>query len=368
MKNIKRTITMLIAVVMIAGLMATPAFAANNNQATLHAAANVLRDDLGYPNDHACVRAMSATWNVEDGKSVGDSYYYSSRLNAYYYFGKNNSTNALFTGNYNSANRRQQAAASVVNSLVAIYGNTHPTVAAASDILAAECGTSASLGYFFSATEGKYYYFSGSYEQGNTSSNGKDDGSQNNTTKQPGQANNNNNSNNGNGNTGNGNTSSGTPSGTNPNPSGNYALYAAQDYFSGCFTGTENYIDATRAPYVAKFIASYCGSNNGFTYQAALGWTVVNYMVGRQWSDATIKAAYPDYNSGAAYTADQLALAKDILFRREAERAGVANVGRVLPADYARMWITYDGDIYFRNQEGENAPNWNFSLKSPYNS
>lgn len=382
MKNLKRLAVMFLAVMLVVGLCVAPASAANSNQAALHAAANVLRDDLGYPNDHACVRTMSATWNVEDGKSVGESYYYSSRTNAYYYFGKTNSVSGLFTGGgtYSSSNRSQQAAASVVNSLVAIYGQYHPTVAAASDIFAAECGISASRSYFYFATEGKFYYFSGSYERGNNTNNGFDDGTHNNlpgtnnptegspsgTTTDPNQTT---------GPSGLPADNNGTNPGTNSGPAtgANYALYAAQNYYNGTiFKGTEPYVDANAVAILAKFISSYGYSEKSLTRQAALGWTLINYMTGRTWDEATVKAAYGDYNSNApttdAYGRDIKIFAGDLLFRRNAERAGVAEVGRVLPKDYARLWITYEGAIYFRNQGGENAPNWGFTLRSPYNS
>lgn len=374
MKNLKRTLTLFVAVIMIAALCATPAFAATPRQEVLHAAANVLRDELGWPNDHAAVRTMSECWNVEAGKDASQSYYYSGRTEQKYYFGQGNS-NAAYTGGYSTTNRRQEAAARAVGMLATIYGAGHPTVAAANDILAAECGVSCINSYFYSGIDGKTYYFNGSAETGNNSSNtatgsnaGVPGGSNN-----AGAGNNAGNGNNaGTGNAGNTGAGTGTGTGT-PDTSYEYRLYSAQDYYTGSiFTGTDKWVDVNKATIVAKFISSYGSNEPSITKQAALGWTCINYLTGREATDAVVSAAYGKYNANAsttdAYGRDLTTLAKDLLFRLNAEKVGIANVGRVLPADYGRLWVMSDGTVYFRNKEGENAPNWDFSLKSPYNS
>lgn len=364
MKASKRILTLVLTFIMVVTIFpSTVAYAATNSrQDALHAAAEILRNDLGYANDHCAVRILSETWLFESGEKLpGRSYYHSSRVDGYYFFANNaNSPASNYTGSFNSGNRRQQKAMEAFNLLSQHYASDHPVVVAATDVLAAECGTNCSLGYYYSNNNDIFYYFSGSYENGNNG--GTPDNGGSNNTGNPGPGNT--------GNPGTSNPGTSNPGSSNPSNPGtslstsDYDFYAAQNYYGGKLTGTDKYVDAANAEVLAKLMASYCYNEVSTTKQAAMAWTMVNIGGGIPYSQCT--GCFPDYNPNApttdAWGRDLLLLAKDILFRKNAELVGVAKVGRILPKDYTWLWIQ-EGVIYYRNSnvQGLDQPSWSFS-------
>lgn len=128
---------------------------------------------------------------------------------------------------------------------------------------------------------------------------------------------------------------------------------------------------ATDATMMARVMYLEARGIKSKTEIACIGWTILNRV------DAKIQASIgavitaPNqfaYRASAPTTSDYgyslVALATDVLDRWSREKAGQANVGRVLPKDY--LWYAGDGKHnYFRNQY-QGGTRWDFSLPSPY--
>lgn len=107
------------------------------------------------------------------------------------------------------------------------------------------------------------------------------------------------------------------------------------------------------------------------TMFAALGWCQCNHVdagYGATLSAVQIPGRFA-YRANAptrtAYGTDLLALAHDVLDRWSAEKAGVQNVGRVLPKGY--NWYGGDGIVNrFRDSYARPWHKWGFTLPSPY--
>ena len=99
-----------------------------------------------------------------------------------------------------------------------------------------------------------------------------------------------------------------------------------------------------------------------------MGWAFLNYAGSSSLASKT--GAFSDYNPNSPTTDDfgrdlQL-LARDILFRYQAEKAGVAQVGRVLPKEYTWIWVEGDGTVYFRTSQY--GANYQFATSGQYRS
>lgn len=128
----------------------------------------------------------------------------------------------------------------------------------------------------------------------------------------------------------------------------------------------------TVAAMIAKTIYGEARGIYSITEQACIIWTILNRVdAGYGTIEEVITAPYQfAYRSGFPttddYDRDLVELAKDVIARWEAEKTGVADVGRVLPKGY--LWYSGDGrHNYFRNSY-RGSQNWNYSLTSPYES
>ena len=104
------------------------------------------------------------------------------------------------------------------------------------------------------------------------------------------------------------------------------------------------------------------------TERAACIWTALNRLDNGYDGQKTIQQVitapgqYAAYYAWATPTEENLSLARDVMLRWLAEKAGIKDAGRVLPADY--MWFCGDGHHnYFRNAD---KTIWDWSLPSPY--
>lgn len=102
---------------------------------------------------------------------------------------------------------------------------------------------------------------------------------------------------------------------------------------------------------------------------AATVWTVLNrYDAGFEDSIFDVVTAphqFYGYNKSHPVNDDILKLVYDVLDRWNAEKHGVKNVGRVLPAEY--LWFHGDGDNnWFRDEFRGASGYWDWSLGDPY--
>ena len=142
--------------------------------------------------------------------------------------------------------------------------------------------------------------------------------------------------------------------------------YPAYNYYGGVLNvydaGTEG-----QAVILAKIIHLYAHGVASQTQQACVGWAVLN-SVDASGGGVDIGAIAPNFHyNGAEATTDDfgrdlMPLARDIIFRWKAGRAGISNNGRVLPLSYC--YVTSTGTaVTFTDGIGSA---WNFSAVSPY--
>ena len=141
------------------------------------------------------------------------------------------------------------------------------------------------------------------------------------------------------------------------------------DFYNGII---ESYNEDTEesAIMLAKLVFSEARGIESQTEQACVIWSVLNRVDSEVWPDTIYgvltqpyQFAYRSYsNTVDDYGRDLVQLARDVLYRYDAEKSGEENVGRVLPKDYT----FYIGDgihNYFRNPYGHI---YDGSLESPY--
>ena len=160
----------------------------------------------------------------------------------------------------------------------------------------------------------------------------------------------------------------GTSGGGNQQNQQNSNIYANQNYYNGVFTGTDNYVNKDEALILARMIYSYAHGESSMTRQAAMGWAFLNYAGSSSLASKT--GAFSDYNANSP-TVDDLGrdlqlLARDILFRYQAERSGITEVGRVLPKEYTWIWVEGNGTVYFRTSQY--GANYQFATSGQYRS
>lgn len=127
---------------------------------------------------------------------------------------------------------------------------------------------------------------------------------------------------------------------------------------------------ALEAEYIAKALygeARGCST----TEQAAVVWCILNRADGESglWPDGIIEVVtqenqFQGYAPEHPVLPELYDLAMDVLGRWQREKAGEADVGRVLPESYC----FFDGDgkhNYFR-QEFEGGQTWDWSVETPY--
>ena len=157
----------------------------------------------------------------------------------------------------------------------------------------------------------------------------------------------------------------GTPAPTNYSTSYNFNSY---NYYSGVLdvydSGTES-----DAVILARIMHYYAHAYTDKRVLAAVGWAVLNSVdsYGGTASIASVAGNF-QYNSNESTTNDAgqslLPLARDVIFRWRAGKAGIVNNGRVLPSDYA--WVWRDGNTVYVRRGSLNGENWNYSQESPY--
>ena len=139
-------------------------------------------------------------------------------------------------------------------------------------------------------------------------------------------------------------------------------------YEDSIYNIEEKYKD--EIPYIARTVwgeARGCSK----TEQAAVVWCILNrvdssirYMPDNIIDVITQKHQFLGYVETFPVTEEIRELVIDVLTRWEMEKAGVENVGRVLPPEY--MWFHGDGrHNHFRDSYSD-GNRWDWSLDSPY--
>ena len=123
-------------------------------------------------------------------------------------------------------------------------------------------------------------------------------------------------------------------------------------------------------PYIARTVwgeARGCSE----TEQAAVIWCILNrvdssirYMPDNIIDVVTQKHQFLGYVETFPVTEEIRELVIDVLTRWEMEKAGVENVGRVLPPEY--MWFHGDGRHNHFRDSYKGGNRWDWSLDSPY--
>ncbi len=120
---------------------------------------------------------------------------------------------------------------------------------------------------------------------------------------------------------------------------------------------------------LARLIYTEARGVRSKTEQAAVVWVVLNRLDNPNRLQKTIAevvcAPYQfDYRPWAPVTDEFKALAADVLERWQAEKSGVEDVGRVLPAEY-QYFEGWGGRNWF-SAEWRSDEYWDWSLPSPY--
>lgn len=120
---------------------------------------------------------------------------------------------------------------------------------------------------------------------------------------------------------------------------------------------------------MAQMLYGECGSKRiSKTKKAACAWVACNRADSSGKTIVhviTAKNQFCGYNPDNEVTEELYDLAKDVLTRWYREKAGEADVGRVIPPEYE--WFTGDGrENVFRNAYKAPYDTWDFSLDSPY--
>ena len=165
-------------------------------------------------------------------------------------------------------------------------------------------------------------------------------------------------------------TGTGTVGTTRTGTTTNTGIFTRVNYYNGMFTGVEQYINTADAQVLAKILASYNRGDADIRQVAAMGWSFMDYCGSRSY--ASCVSAYPDYDPNIAttdnYGRDLYKLACDLLFRKEAERNGITDVGRTLPKGYTYLWVE-DGVVYFRDRDcgADHSRDFSFAnVRNPY--
>ncbi|MBR3324285.1 hypothetical protein IKG24_01965 [Candidatus Saccharibacteria bacterium] len=147
--------------------------------------------------------------------------------------------------------------------------------------------------------------------------------------------------------------------------------YNSYNYYGGVLDVYDANTEG-QAQILAKIINLYAHGVASQTGQACVGWAVMN-SVDASSGGADIGAVAPNFHYDASrptsddFGRDLMPLARDIVFRWKAGRAGIGNNGRVLPGGYCWVWSTGD-TLAFRNTPSESGAIWNYSSPSPYGS
>lgn len=119
---------------------------------------------------------------------------------------------------------------------------------------------------------------------------------------------------------------------------------------------------------IAKVIYREARGVPGKDAKAAVAWCILNRVDDARWSN-TIRGVITQTNQFAwdelaPVTADLRAIAEDVFIRWQMEKAGIEDVGRVLPCEYV-FFAGRGGKNYFRT-EYRGGKRWDWSAVSPY--
>ena len=147
--------------------------------------------------------------------------------------------------------------------------------------------------------------------------------------------------------------------------------YANYNYYNGIL---DIYDKSTedQATVLARIMNIYAHGVSSQTTQAAVGWAVMN-SVDASGKDANVYTVAGNfgYDNNNNVTDDfgrsLLPLARDIIFRWKAGRAGIANNGKILPGGY--YYVTSTGSaLSVTTGPNNTGTTWNFSYTTPYGS
>lgn len=155
-----------------------------------------------------------------------------------------------------------------------------------------------------------------------------------------------------------------------PGNSYNYAYdYKNYNYYAGVLDVYDANTEG-QAVILAKIIYLYGHGVASQTQQAAVGWAVMN-SIDDSSGAADIGSIAPNFHYDASkptrddFGRDLMPLARDVIFRWKAGRAGYSNIGRVLPNGYDYVWST-GSTLTFRTTADDSGRTWGFSWKTPY--
>jgi len=141
-----------------------------------------------------------------------------------------------------------------------------------------------------------------------------------------------------------------------------------------CPVTEQEIIMLAQTMYAEAQVLCWSGERWGVSYkarQAAVTWTALNQYDDESGEFPDTLAdilSYPNafaYREDAPVTEELLDLARDVVERWWAEKQGVQNVGRTLPADY--LFFHGDGsENYFRKEFKGDGSYYDWSLPDPY--
>jgi len=148
-----------------------------------------------------------------------------------------------------------------------------------------------------------------------------------------------------------------------------YNTYSGYNYYGGIL---DIYDGSTedQAMVLARIMNIYAHGVASQTAQAGVGWAVMNSVdaSGKGANVCTVAGNFNyDYNANITddYGRSLLPLARDILLRWKAGRAGIANNGRVVPGGYYYVLSAGNAIAITTGPNGSGSV-WNFSYKTPY--
>ena len=130
----------------------------------------------------------------------------------------------------------------------------------------------------------------------------------------------------------------------------------------------ENPFTNEEIDYIAKTV---WGEARGLsrTHQAGVIWTILTRYDEGKFGNGVIEVVtapsqFAGYRSGNPVDPEIRELVVDVLDRYSQEKAGIKNVGRVLPKEY--LYFRGNGKINLFSKEWNSKNIWNWSLESPY--
>ena len=122
---------------------------------------------------------------------------------------------------------------------------------------------------------------------------------------------------------------------------------------------------------LAKTIWGEARGVESITEKAAVAWCILNRVDAKGYACGgdieyvlTFPGQFVGYDEDNPVTTECKKIAADVLARWAAEKAGIEDVGRVLPKEYT--YFTGDGERNYFTDEWKGGNTWDWSLPSPY--